>query len=97
MTLLAVVGGRIMWARDSPVSPAIPVTYCPSCAFGSVQIGSPTLAWGVSSEALERRFQRFVSTKAEDMGTGLSVCHTIVEAHGGRPWLEPRRDGTGVL
>ncbi|MCW2573575.1 MAG: sensor histidine kinase, partial [Frankiales bacterium] len=43
---------------------------------------------GVSAEILDRLFQPFVSTKKQGMGIGLSISRTIVEAHGGRLWLE---------
>ena len=50
---------------------------------------------GVAPEVAAQLFTAFVSTKAEGMGLGLSICRTIIEANGGRIWMEsPPGGGT---
>ncbi len=60
---------------------------------GFVRVSVADTGPGVAAEVAEDLFRAFHSTKAEGMGLGLSICRTIVEANGGRIWLEPRAGG----
>ena len=52
---------------------------------------------GLSPEVADNLFQPFVTTKASGMGVGLSICRSIIEAHGGRIWASPRTGGGTVF
>jgi two-component system sensor kinase FixL len=52
---------------------------------------------GIAPEIADQLFKPFVTTKADGMGIGLSICHSIIEAHGGRIWTEPNPGGGTIF
>ncbi len=52
---------------------------------------------GVDDAVVQQLFQPFVTTKANGMGIGLSVCRAIIEGHKGRLWMEPNPAGGSIF
>jgi PAS domain S-box-containing protein len=73
--------------RDSPQTSRA-LTLTSSVKEGAVQIAIHDTGPGVSGADVQRVFEPFYTTKPDGMGMGLSISRTIVEAHGGRLWVQ---------
>ncbi len=62
-----------------------------------VEISVADTGPGLPESVRARLFQPFVTTKPNGMGVGLSVCRTIVEAHGGELRAEDGARGGTVF
>jgi len=56
----------------------------------SVRVTVEDTGSGIDPAHLDRIFDPLFTTKSQGMGLGLSICRSIIEAHGGRLWASPR-------
>jgi two-component system sensor kinase FixL len=63
----------------------------------SIEISIADSGPGISHDVSFRLFQPFVTTKRHGMGLGLSICRSIIEAHGGHLWHEDQHGGGTIF
>lgn len=61
---------------------------------GFVTVSVTDTGHGIGDEIASELFRPFVTSKVSGMGVGLSICRTIIEAHGGRIWFDSSPSGT---
>jgi len=64
---------------------------------GGVLVAVSDSGPGLPPANLARIFEAFYTTKASGLGMGLSICRSIVEAHGGRLWTTPNEPRGAVF
>lgn len=84
-------------AMDSSAERVLTVEAAAAAADGMVTVTVADTGPGLSTEVAQNLFQPFVTTKARGMGVGLSICRSIIEAHGGRIWASPRAGGGTIF
>ena len=64
---------------------------------GGVIVSVADTGTGIGPQELERIFNPLFTTKSGGMGMGLSICRSIIEAHGGRLWVAPNKPEGAVF
>jgi len=59
------------------------------CKPDVVHVSIEDTGTGIDPSDLDHIFEPLFTTKASGMGMGLSICHSIIESHGGRIWASP--------
>ena len=59
----------------------------------SVDISVADTGKGIAPDMHDHLFDAFATTKKRGLGLGLSICRSIVSAHGGRQWAKNRPEG----
>jgi two-component system sensor kinase FixL len=59
---------------------------------GMAEVSVSDTGPGLAVQVQAQLFQPFITTKEKGMGLGLSICRSIVDAHGGRMWATPNVD-----
>lgn len=64
---------------------------------GSVRVSIGDSGSGIAPSDLGNIFKPLFTTKARGMGLGLSICHSIIEDHGGKIWVSPGKTRGSVF
>lgn len=88
--LLNLIMNSIDFMRAATDHPKALVIASEPVAPGGVLVAVEDSGAGLDPLTADHIFDPFFTTKPEVMGMGLSICQSIIEAHGGRIWALPR-------
>lgn len=80
--------------RDAPCELQISTSYAETT---HVLVSVGDTGPGLSQAGSKQIFEAFYTTKPTGLGMGLSICRSIVEAHGGRLWAKPNEPRGAVF
>ncbi len=69
----------------------------PDAEIAGVRVEVEDAGPGIEPDKADQLFNAFFTTKATGMGMGLSICKSIIEAHGGRIWARNKPTGRGAV
>jgi two-component system, cell cycle sensor histidine kinase and response regulator CckA len=81
-------------------SPTAPIILSAECAGEEVTVHVRDSGIGIPGDKMSLLFQKFVQVHergARGTGLGLFICKGIIEAHGGRIWVESAGSGKGAV
>ena len=78
------VGGAAIDARGAPITDETMQKARDAGILVAVHDTGP----GIAPKQLDRIFNSFYTTKPSGTGMGLAICRSIIDAHGGRLWVE---------
>ncbi|PXA96671.1 PAS domain-containing sensor histidine kinase [Nostoc sp. 3335mG] len=93
--LVNLIRNAVEAMADSPVRELV-IAARPA-ANNMVRVSVSDTGSGIDPLVGSKLFQAFATGKENGMGLGLSICRTIIEAHGGRIWAEPRLGGGTIF
>ena len=93
--LLNLLRNAIEAVRDTDAADrliSVETRRCGDMARVTVRDGGP----GIDADAAGKIFEILHSTKDYGLGVGLKICASLIEAHGGRLWVQPQQPG-GII
>ncbi|HYA27214.1 MAG TPA: PAS domain-containing sensor histidine kinase, partial [Acidobacteriota bacterium] len=78
--------------KDCPVNERMVKLRAECDGAGLIQAAVSDRGIGLNGDKRDKIFQPFYTTKGEGLGMGLSICRSIIEAHGGNLWAENNPD-----